>query len=128
MRIDTEHTGRHAEVEYTKDWEVDAERRDLTFNAMSLDLDGTLYDYFGGIEDLKAGIAKFVGDGDKRMQEDYLRILRYFRFQAEQPSQTLIKTRWRPLSAMQRVYSRFLAREFGWKWVKSYLVITLWLF
>lgn len=81
LRIDTEHTGRHAEVEYTKDWEVDAERRDLTFNAMSLDLDGTLYDYFGGIEDLKAGIAKFVGDGDKRMQEDYLRILRYFRFQ-----------------------------------------------
>ena len=81
LRIDTEHTGRHAEVEFTKDWEIDAERRDLTFNAMSLDLDGTLYDYFGGIEDLKNGVAKFVGDGDKRMQEDYLRILRYFRFQ-----------------------------------------------
>lgn len=81
LRIDTETTGRHATVEYTKDWRVDAERRDLTFNAMSLELDGTLYDYFGGIEDLKAGRAKFVGDADERIKEDFLRILRYFRFQ-----------------------------------------------
>ncbi len=81
LRIDTEHTGRHATVEFTKDWKVDAERRDLTFNAMSLELDGTLYDYFGGLEDLKAEKAKFVGDAGSRMTEDYLRILRYFRFQ-----------------------------------------------
>lgn len=81
LRIDTEHTGRHATVEYTKDWKTDAERRDLTFNAMSLDLDGILYDYFGGIEDLKSETAKFVGDAGTRMKEDYLRILRYFRFQ-----------------------------------------------
>jgi len=81
LRIDTEHTGRHATVQYTKDWEQDAERRDLTFNAMSLDLDGTLYDYHGGLEDLKASKAKFVGDASSRMTEDYLRILRYFRFQ-----------------------------------------------
>ena len=81
LRIDTEHTGRHATVEYTKSWEKDAERRDLTFNAMSLSLDGTLHDYFGGIQDLKAGKAKFVGSPDQRIQEDYLRILRYFRFQ-----------------------------------------------
>ena len=81
LRNDTEHTGRHATVEFTKDWKQDAERRDLTFNAMSLDLDGTLYDYFGGIKDLKAGVAKFVGDAGSRMIEDYLRILRYFRFQ-----------------------------------------------
>lgn len=81
LRIDVETDGRHAEIEFTRDWEVDAERRDLTFNAMSLELDGTLHDYFNGIEDLKNGKAKFVGDADKRMQEDYLRILRYFRFQ-----------------------------------------------
>lgn len=80
LRIDTEHTGRHATVEFTRDWKKDAERRDLTFNAMSLDLDGTLFDYFGGIDDLKKGKAQFVGDADARIQEDYLRILRYFRF------------------------------------------------
>lgn len=81
LRIDTEHTGRHATVEFTKDWKQDAERRDLTFNAMSLELDGTLYDYFGGLDDLKASKAKFVGTADERIKEDYLRILRYFRFQ-----------------------------------------------
>jgi len=81
LRIDTEHTGRHATVKFTKDWKQDAERRDLTFNAMSLDLNGTLYDYFGGINDLKNEKSKFVGDPNKRIQEDYLRILRYFRFQ-----------------------------------------------
>lgn len=81
LRVDVETFGRHAEVEFTRDWEIDAERRDLTFNAMSLDLDGTLYDYFDGVKDLKAGVARFVGDADKRIQEDYLRILRYFRFQ-----------------------------------------------
>jgi len=53
LRIDKETDGRHAEVEFTRDWKVDAERRDLTFNAMSVDLDGNLYDYFGGVEDLK---------------------------------------------------------------------------
>jgi len=83
LRIDTEHTGRHASVEFTRDWKTDAERRDLTFNAMSLDLDGTLYDYFGGIEDLKKGRAHFVGDADARIQEDYLRILRFFRFKGK---------------------------------------------
>lgn len=81
LRIDTEHTGRHATVEYTRDWKKDAERRDLTFNAMSLELDGTLHDYFGGVDDLKKGWAQFVGDADARIKEDYLRILRYFRFQ-----------------------------------------------
>ena len=86
LRIDTEHTGRHATVEFTKDWKQDAERRDLTFNAMSLDFNGTLYDYFGGLEDLKSEKAKFVGDPGSRMEEDYLRILRYFRFQGRTAS------------------------------------------
>lgn len=86
LRIDRETDGRHAKVEYTRDWEVDAERRDLTFNAMSMDFDGNLYDYFGGHEDLKKGTARFVGDTEKRIQEDYLRILRYFRFQSRMKS------------------------------------------
>lgn len=81
LRTDISTNGRHATVEFTKDWKVDAERRDLTFNSMSLDFDGTLYDYFGGLEDLKAEKAKFVGDAGSRMTEDYLRVLRYFRFQ-----------------------------------------------
>lgn len=81
LRIDTETDGRHAEVEFTNDWRKDAERRDLTFNAMSMELDGTLHDYFDGVEDLRNGVARFVGDTDARIQEDYLRILRYFRFQ-----------------------------------------------
>ena len=91
LRIDTEQTGRHATVQWTKDWKIDAERRDLTFNAMSLDLDGTLYDYFGGLEDLKSSKAKFVGDAGSRMTEDYLRILRYFRFQGRTAKPTFDK-------------------------------------
>jgi tRNA nucleotidyltransferase (CCA-adding enzyme) len=81
LRIDTETDGRHAEVEFTNDWRKDAERRDLTFNAMSMELDGTLHDYFDGVEDLQNGVARFVGNADARMQEDFLRILRFFRFQ-----------------------------------------------
>jgi len=88
LRIDSETDGRHATVSFTNDWKQDAERRDLTFNAMSMDLKGTLFDYFDGIEDLKNGIAKFVGDADKRIQEDFLRILRFFRFQGRLNSPT----------------------------------------
>ena len=80
LRIDVETFGRKANVAFTRDWKKDAERRDLTFNAMSLELDGTLYDYFGGIEDLKKQKAQFVGSADQRIKEDYLRTLRYFRF------------------------------------------------
>jgi len=81
LRIDTDTDGRHAEVEFTNDWRKDAERRDLTFNAMSMELDGTIHDYFDGVEDIQNGVARFVGNADSRLQEDYLRILRYFRFQ-----------------------------------------------
>ena len=81
LRADTEHTGRHATVEFIRSWEEDAKRRDLTYNAMSLDLDGTVYDYFNGANDLQDKVSKFVGDPVQRIQEDYLRILRYFRFQ-----------------------------------------------
>ena len=80
LRIDAETDGRHAKVEFTHDWKLDAERRDLTFNAMSLGLDGSFYDYFDGREDLIERRVRFVGDPRLRIQEDYLRILRYFRF------------------------------------------------
>lgn len=82
LRVDVETDGRHAEVEFTRSFEVDAERRDLTINAMSMDFDGQVFDYFGGREDLKNKVVRFVGVSELRVQEDYLRILRYFRFAA----------------------------------------------
>jgi len=82
LRRDVVTDGRHAEVAWTKDWREDAARRDFTINAMSLAPDGALYDYFGGRADLAAGRVRFVGDPAVRLAEDYLRALRYFRFQA----------------------------------------------
>ncbi len=82
LRIDTETDGRHATVEFTRSFEVDAERRDLTINAMSMDMKGEVFDYFNGRADLEAKVVRFVGDARKRVEEDYLRILRYFRFAA----------------------------------------------
>ncbi|PAV60274.1 hypothetical protein WR25_07133 [Diploscapter pachys] len=80
LRIDVLCDGRRAEVKYTTDWELDANRRDLTVNSLFLGLDGTVYDYFGGIEDVQKRQIRFVGDAQTRIQEDFLRILRYFRF------------------------------------------------
>ncbi|MNR88508.1 CCA-adding enzyme [compost metagenome] len=85
LRIDVETDGRHAQVEYTRDFRKDAERRDLTINAMSMDMDGKLYDYFGGADDLKKNRIKFVGSVEDRIAEDYLRVLRWFRFAAKMP-------------------------------------------
>lgn len=80
LRIDTVTNGRHAEVEFTTNWLLDANRRDLTINSMFLDFDGNVYDYFYGCEDLEKRRVAFVGNAATRIQEDYLRILRYFRF------------------------------------------------
>lgn len=80
LRIDVKTDGRHAEVEFTKDWLLDANRRDLTVNSMFLGFDGSVYDYFFGYDDLLKRKVRFVGFAEKRIQEDYLRILRYFRF------------------------------------------------
>jgi poly(A) polymerase len=82
LREDVSTDGRHATVRYTDDWEKDAARRDFTFNALSMDRDGILYDYFGGIDDLTSGYVRFIGEPEIRIEEDYLRILRYFRFVA----------------------------------------------
>jgi poly(A) polymerase/tRNA nucleotidyltransferase (CCA-adding enzyme) len=80
LRRDVATDGRHAVVAFTDDWEEDAARRDFTFNAMSAARDGTVYDYFGGREDLAAGRVRFVGTAAARITEDYLRVLRFFRF------------------------------------------------
>lgn len=82
LRDDVETDGRHARVQFVRDWKIDAARRDFTINAMSLDDKGELHDYFGGYDDLMAGRVRFVGTATGRIQEDYLRILRYFRFRA----------------------------------------------
>jgi len=82
LREDVETFGRHARVAFTDDWEADAARRDFTFNAMSCGLDGSLYDPFGGRDDLAAGRVRFVGAAEARIREDYLRLLRFFRFHA----------------------------------------------
>jgi tRNA nucleotidyltransferase (CCA-adding enzyme) len=80
LRIDISPDGRHSDVEFTTDWKIDAARRDFTINAMSVGFDGTLYDYFGGFDDLSMKKVRFVGNAIERIKEDYLRILRYFRF------------------------------------------------
>lgn len=83
LRQDIENFGRHAKVEFTDDFRKDAERRDFTINALSYDLkENKIYDYFNGINDLENQIVKFIGSPDERIQEDYLRILRFFRFSA----------------------------------------------
>ncbi|MDB5373868.1 MAG: poly(A) polymerase [Belnapia sp.] len=82
LRRDVVTDGRHAEVAWTTDWREDAARRDFTINAMSLSATGEIWDYFGGRDDLAAGRVRFVGEPAIRLQEDYLRALRFFRFQA----------------------------------------------
>lgn len=82
LRRDIATDGRHAEVAWTTDWREDAERRDFTINAMSMGADGLLHDYYCGAADLAAHRVRFVGDAAQRLREDYLRALRFFRFQA----------------------------------------------
>lgn len=83
LRKDVETDGRRAVVSFTTDWAEDAQRRDLTINALYADLEGNIFDPTGqGLDDLKAMKFRFVGDAEARVQEDYLRILRFFRFVA----------------------------------------------
>ena len=80
LRKDIKTDGRHAEIEYTDDWQEDSNRRDFTINAIYLDADGKIFDPQLGIHDLKSYIVKFIGDPQKRIEEDYLRIIRFIRF------------------------------------------------
>ena len=78
MRQDVETFGRHAKVAFGRDWKADAERRDFTINALSVARDGTVFDYVGGLADLAARRVRFIGQAKQRIEEDYLRILRFF--------------------------------------------------
>ncbi|MEX0842692.1 MAG: CCA tRNA nucleotidyltransferase [Xanthobacteraceae bacterium] len=82
LRVDVETFGRKATVRFGRDWKIDAERRDFTMNALSVDAGGAVYDYVGGFADIEARRVCFIGDAAKRIAEDYLRILRFFRFHA----------------------------------------------
>ncbi len=91
LRKDVSTDGRHAIIETTNNWEEDAHRRDFTINALYQDFEGTIYDYTKGVDDLKNGIVRFIGNPEDRIQEDYLRILRYFRFAQRYAKHTLSK-------------------------------------
>src|SRR5262249_15607992 len=83
LREDIETFGRHAKVRFGRDWKKDAERRDFTINALSLTRDGRVIDFVGGLADIEARRVRFIGDPDARIREDYLRVLRFFRFHAD---------------------------------------------
>src|SRR5262245_52645555 len=82
LREDVETFGRHASVRFGRDWRKDAERRDFTMNALSASTDGAVHDYVGGLDDLRMRRVRFIGEPAARIAEDYLRILRFFRFHA----------------------------------------------
>jgi tRNA nucleotidyltransferase/poly(A) polymerase len=82
LRRDVETFGRHATIAFTEDWAEDARRRDFTLNALYASSDGTVFDPLGGYQDLAAGRVRFIGEAAARIKEDYLRILRFFRFNA----------------------------------------------
>lgn len=80
LRADTDTDGRRAKVNFGRDWKADAERRDFTINALYAEADGTVIDLVGGLADLESRTLRFIGDAETRIKEDYLRILRFFRF------------------------------------------------
>ena len=82
LREDTETYGRKAKVAFGRDWVRDAERRDFTINGLSVDASGVVHDHVGGLADIEARRVRFIGDPAQRIAEDYLRILRFFRFHA----------------------------------------------
>ena len=83
LRSDIATDGRRATVAYGRDWKVDAGRRDFTVNALYAEADGTVIDLVGGLADLETRTIRFIGDAETRIREDYLRILRFFRFFAQ---------------------------------------------
>ena len=82
LREDTETFGRKAKVAFGRDWAGDAKRRDFTINGLSVDADGVVHDHVGGLDDIAAKRVRFIGDPNRRIAEDYLRILRFFRIHA----------------------------------------------
>jgi len=116
LRSDISTDGRHAKVEFTKDWLTDAERRDFTINSIYSDLNGNLFDPFDGSKDLENGKIVFVGDPEKRIKEDYLRILRYIRFFSKYSkishNQNIIKLINKNIAGISKISSDRLLDEF----------------
>lgn len=83
LREDIDTDGRHAEVRFGKDWQKDADRRDLTINGLYADVDGLVIDLVGGLADIETANVRFIGNAEQRIEEDYLRVLRFFRFFAQ---------------------------------------------
>ena len=92
LRKDVKTDGRHAEIEYTDDWQEDSNRRDFTINAIYLDIKGKIFDPQSGLTDFKNQNVKFIGNPHKRIEEDYLRIVRFIRFSLEYDSKIETKT------------------------------------
>jgi poly(A) polymerase len=122
LRKDIDTDGRHATVEFSDNWKEDASRRDFTFNSIYADFKGNLFDPFAGKKDLEIGRVVFIGDAEKRIKEDYLRILRYIRFflnyskQKHEPH--IVKIIKRNLNGFSKISSERLLNEFQ-KLVKS---------
>ena len=104
LRVDVESFGRRARIEYIDDWRADASRRDFTMNALSADPEGQVFDPFDGIADMAAGRVRFVGNPEQRIEEDALRLLRYFRFHAHYGRGSGMESR--ALNACRRMVSR----------------------
>lgn len=121
LRQDLETDGRHAVVAFTADWRADAARRDFTINAMSMRADGAVFDYFGGIADLRAHRVRFVGDPAARIAEDYLRVLRFFRFYARYGGETPDRATAAALTGGIAGFSR-LSAERVWSELKRILL------
>ena len=128
LREDVKTDGRHAEVKFSTDWKKDASRRDFTINSIYSDFEGNLFDPFNGKEDLENGIIKFIGDTEKRIKEDYLRILRYLRFYLSYSTQKhdlkITKLIKRNLVGISNLSKERLLDELR-KFVKSNILIKL---
>ena len=124
LRKDIITDGRHAKVEFSKDWKEDASRRDFTINSIYSDKEGNLFDPYNGKKDLENGCVNFIGDADKRIKEDYLRILRYLRFflnYSKQPhSKEIIKTLKMNIGGIKRLSKERLIDE-----LKKFLKIEI---
>lgn len=120
LRQDAETDGRHATVRFGRDWQVDAERRDFTINALYADQQGAIVDLVGGLADIEARLVRFIGDADARIAEDHLRVLRYFRFYAHyghgRPDPEALKA-----CARAREKLATLSAERVWKELKTLL-------
>ena len=120
LRHDAETDGRRAKVSFGQDWQVDAERRDFTINALYADQTGAVIDLVGGLEDIATRTVRFIGDADARIAEDYLRVLRYFRFFAHygagRPDAAALKACARARDSLGK-----LSSERVWKELKTLL-------